>query len=156
MAPATTEVPGANVRVEVEKESVPVAEKKPLMESAWATAALLTAKAAASTARRLSIVVSGGATDYVRGRPRSVYLQLSYQAKRLISSRWSSGKSKLGFFFSAGDLHNANTCIKKRTTVRIAAFLHQPSRPEKSLPASALGVMQDFSSTVREVPDVTA
>jgi hypothetical protein len=37
------------------KESVPVAEKNPLMESACATAALLTAKAAASTARRLSM-----------------------------------------------------------------------------------------------------
>jgi hypothetical protein len=60
MAPATTEVPGANIRVEVVKESVPVAEKKPLMESAWATAALLTAKAAASTARRLNMVISGG------------------------------------------------------------------------------------------------
>jgi hypothetical protein len=61
MAPATTEFwGGAKVRVEVVKESVPVAEKNPLMESAWATAALLTAKAAASTARRLNMVISGG------------------------------------------------------------------------------------------------
>jgi hypothetical protein len=55
IAPATTEVPGANVRDELVKESVPVAEKNPLMESAWATAALLTARAATSTARRLSM-----------------------------------------------------------------------------------------------------
>ena len=56
--PATWEVPGENVMVMgdpvVVKESVPVAEKKPLMESAWATAAVLTAKAV-STSRRLSI-----------------------------------------------------------------------------------------------------
>jgi len=55
LAPATTEVPGAKVRDEAVKESVPVAEKKPLMESAWATAALLTAMAVITT-RRLSMV----------------------------------------------------------------------------------------------------
>ena|SRR5438874_11639636 len=56
IAPATTEFwGGANVRVEAVKESVPVAEKNPLIESAWATAALLTAKAANKT-RRLSMV----------------------------------------------------------------------------------------------------
>jgi|SRR6267378_1309619 len=56
IAPATTEVwGGANVRVELVKESVPVAEKKPLMESAWATATLLTAMAV-NTTRRLSMV----------------------------------------------------------------------------------------------------
>jgi hypothetical protein len=49
-------VPGANVRVELVKESTPVAEKKPLMESAWATAALLIAKAVNMT-RRLIIMV---------------------------------------------------------------------------------------------------
>jgi hypothetical protein len=54
MAPATTEVLGANERVELVKESTPVAEKKPLMESAWATAAELTAKAVRTT-RRLSM-----------------------------------------------------------------------------------------------------
>src|SRR5260370_929674 len=59
IAPATTEVPGAKVRDPVGdgavKESVPVAEKKPLMESAWATAALPTAMAV-NTTRRLSMV----------------------------------------------------------------------------------------------------
>jgi hypothetical protein len=51
------EVPGAKVRVPVVgdgrvKESFPKAPKNPLMESAWATAALLIAKAV-STTRRL-------------------------------------------------------------------------------------------------------
>src|SRR5437868_15239172 len=43
------------IRVELVKESTPVAEKKPVMESAWATAALLIAKAV-NTTRRLSMV----------------------------------------------------------------------------------------------------
>jgi hypothetical protein len=47
-------VPGANVRVELVKESTPVAEKKPLIESAWATPELLIAKAV-NTTRRLSM-----------------------------------------------------------------------------------------------------
>jgi hypothetical protein len=56
IAPATTEVwGGAKVRDEAVKESVPVAEKKPLMESAWATATVLTAMAV-NTTRRLSMV----------------------------------------------------------------------------------------------------
>jgi hypothetical protein len=55
IAPATTEVPGAKETVELVKESVPVALTKPLMESAWATAALLIAKAV-NTTRRLSMV----------------------------------------------------------------------------------------------------
>ncbi len=45
---ATWEVPGAKVRVKgaaAVKESLPVAEKKPVMESAWATATLHKAKA---------------------------------------------------------------------------------------------------------------
>ena len=41
------------------KESVPVAEKKPLMESAWAIGTLLKARAE-SIARRFSIVWSPG------------------------------------------------------------------------------------------------
>jgi hypothetical protein len=72
IAPATTEVPGANVRVPVGdgavKESTPVAEKKPLMESAWATAAVLTAKAA-STNRRLNMGISG--VSGIRGKSSS-------------------------------------------------------------------------------------
>jgi hypothetical protein len=47
--------------VELVKESVPLAEKKPLMESAWATAALLIAKAV-STMRRLIMVGPPGGT----------------------------------------------------------------------------------------------
>jgi hypothetical protein len=44
--------------VELVKESVPLAEKKPLMESAWATVALLIAKAAkVNRTRRLIIMV---------------------------------------------------------------------------------------------------
>jgi hypothetical protein len=48
IAPATEEVPGANVRVRggvAVKESVPIAEKKPLIGVAWATATLLIARA---------------------------------------------------------------------------------------------------------------
>ena len=41
--------------VELVKESVPFAEKNPLIESAWATAALLIAKAV-NTTKRLSMV----------------------------------------------------------------------------------------------------
>jgi hypothetical protein len=57
IAPATEEVPGAKVIVELVKESLPLALKNPLMESAWATAALLIAKAV-NTTRRLSMVIS--------------------------------------------------------------------------------------------------
>jgi hypothetical protein len=61
IAPATAALfGGANVMVVglpvVVKESVPVAEKKPLMESARATATLLTARAD-STRRRFMIIV---------------------------------------------------------------------------------------------------
>jgi hypothetical protein len=58
--PATTEVPGANVRVRggvAVKESDPVAEKNPLMGTAWAMAAELTVKAVKTT-MRLSIGLS--------------------------------------------------------------------------------------------------
>jgi hypothetical protein len=54
IAPATTEVPGANVRVRggvAVKESDPVAEKNPVMGTACATATLLIARAE-STRRR--------------------------------------------------------------------------------------------------------
>jgi hypothetical protein len=57
IAPATEEVPGANVRVRggvAVKESVPLAEKKPLIGVAWAMAAELTVKAVKTT-MRLSI-----------------------------------------------------------------------------------------------------
>jgi len=45
------------MRVELVKESTPVAEKKPLMESARATAALLIAKAVNMTRR---FIIMGG------------------------------------------------------------------------------------------------
>jgi hypothetical protein len=65
IAPATAEVPGANVRVRggvAVKESVPVAEKKPLMESACATATLLMARAK-SIKRRFIIGSSPGVEE---------------------------------------------------------------------------------------------
>src|SRR5438270_13914494 len=55
------------MRVKLVKESTPVAEKKPLIESAWATAALLTAKAA-NTTRRLSMV---GLRDQIAAQGKS-------------------------------------------------------------------------------------
>jgi hypothetical protein len=53
--------------VEVVKASVPVAEKKPLTESAWATAALLIAKAVRMTRRFNMGDPPGGKIIYVRG-----------------------------------------------------------------------------------------
>jgi len=55
------------MRVELVKESTPVAEKKPLMESARATAALLIAKAVNMTRRFIIMGGLPGGTAYVRG-----------------------------------------------------------------------------------------
>jgi hypothetical protein len=56
--------------VELVKESVPLAEKKPLMESACATAALLIAKAV-NTTRRLSMVGLREQVEGSRNIPRT-------------------------------------------------------------------------------------
>jgi hypothetical protein len=52
---------------ELVKDSVPVEEKKPLMESAWATATLLTARAARTT-KRLKIKKSLRGGTVLRSR----------------------------------------------------------------------------------------
>jgi hypothetical protein len=67
---------------ELVKDSVPVEEKKPLMESAWATATLLTARAARTTKRLIIKKGSPGSYGFTFEEcPRIGCAHLSCQLK---------------------------------------------------------------------------